>query len=196
MITTSNSTVRLVARAVLAASVLAGVAFCGAAEEDARWVHPLCQPLAVDSNGPFVELADGSLMTIDAQGMRLSQDDGKTWSEAQRVCEGLDGLRDGREPASSSIVRTRGGALVIVYLDSTTLQLQLGPTRSISRKTTAGWRSGRSAAWTAARPGSTGSGSWRATIPTSSVSSRPAAADWLPRSRTWYPTRAATWPAR
>ncbi len=119
MITTTNSTVRPVAWAVFAASVLACVAFCGAAEEDSRWVHPLCLPLAVDSNGPFVELADGSLMTIDAQGVRLSQDDGKTWSEAQRVCEGLDGLRDGREPASSAIVRTRGGSLVIVYLDST-----------------------------------------------------------------------------
>jgi hypothetical protein len=32
----------------------------------------------------------------------------------------LDGLRGGGEPASASIVRTRSGALVIVYLDSTT----------------------------------------------------------------------------
>jgi hypothetical protein len=32
----------------------------------------------------------------------------------------LDGLNEGCEPASSSIVRTRGGALAIVYLDSTT----------------------------------------------------------------------------
>lgn len=115
-----NSIVRPVKLADFAASVLAWAAFCGAAEEDVRWVHPLCQPLAVDSNGPFVELADGSLMTIDPQGTRLSQDDGKTWSEPQKVCEGLDGLRGGGEPASSSIVRTRGGALVIVYLDSTT----------------------------------------------------------------------------
>lgn len=116
----SNSIVRPVTRAPFAASVLAWAALCGAAEEDSRWVHPLCQPLLVDSDGPFVELADGSLMTIDPQGMRRSQDDGKTWSEAQKVCEGLDGLREGREPVSSSIVRTRGGALVVVYLDSTT----------------------------------------------------------------------------
>ena len=196
MIMNSNSIVRPVTRAVFAASVLACAAFCGAAEEDSRWVHPLCQPLAVDSNGPFVELADGSLMTIDAQGMRVSQDDGKTWSEAQRVCEGLDGLREGREPASSSIVRTRRRRAGHRLSGFHHVQLQLGQTRSISRKTTAGWRSGRSAAWTAARPGSTGSGSWRATIPTSSASSKPAAADWWPRCRTWCATRAATWPAR
>ena len=116
----SNSIVRPVTRAVLAASVLAFAALGRAAEEAPRWVHPLCQPLSVDSNGPFVELADGGLMTIDPQGVRISRDDGKTRSEARRVCEGLDGLSEGREPASSSIVRTRGGALVIVYLDSTT----------------------------------------------------------------------------
>jgi sialidase-1 len=116
----ANSIMWPVARAVFAASVLACAALCAVAEEDSRWVHPLCQPLPVDSNGPFVELADGSLMTIDPQGMRVSQDDGKTWSEAQSVCEGLDGLREGREPATFYIVRTRGGALVIVYLDSTT----------------------------------------------------------------------------
>lgn len=121
MIRYSNSIVRPVMRVVLAASILACAAFCGAAEADSRWVHPLCQPLPVDGNGPFVELADGSLMTIDLQGTRLSQDNGQTWSATQKVCEGLDGLREGREPASSAIVRTRGGALVIVYLDSTTL---------------------------------------------------------------------------
>lgn len=120
MIRISNSIVRPGRPAAFAASVLAFAALGGAAEEEARWVHPLCQPLAVDGNGPFVELADGKLMTIDAQGVRVSQDDGRTWSEVQQVCEGLDGLREGREPASSAIVRTQGGALVIVYLDSTT----------------------------------------------------------------------------
>ncbi len=120
MIMSCNSLLRPLTWAIIAASVLASATFCGAAEEDSRWVHPLCQPLVVDSNGPFVELGDGSLMTIDPQGTRRSQDDGQTWSQAQRVCEGLDGLREGREPASASILRTRGGALVIVYLDSNT----------------------------------------------------------------------------
>ena len=36
----TNSVVRPVTRAVLAVSVLACAVFCGAAEEDSRWVHP------------------------------------------------------------------------------------------------------------------------------------------------------------
>lgn len=115
-----DSMVRRAPRAILAASAMAWAALCGAAEQDARGMHPLCQPLPVDGNGPFVELADGSLMTIDAQGMRVSRDDGKTWSEARSICQGLDGLSGGREPATLYIVRTRAGALVIVYLDGTT----------------------------------------------------------------------------
>ena len=59
-------------------------------------------------------------MTIDIKGMRVSKDDGKSWSEAVPVCEGLAGLRGGKEPAAFYIVRTKSGALVIVYLDSTT----------------------------------------------------------------------------
>lgn len=116
----SNLTVQLVVRAILTSLLLVWPAIVPAAEEDARWIHPLCRPLDIDSNGPFVELADGSLMTIDPQGMRVSQDNGRTWSDPQKVCDGLDGLNEGREPASFSLVRTRAGTLVIVYLDSTT----------------------------------------------------------------------------
>lgn len=93
--------------------------FCWSAEE-ARWVNPLCQPLWVERNGPFVELADGRLMTIDRQGMRTSSDDGKTWSEPQPICEGLAGLREGKEPATFYIVRTKSGVLSILFLNATT----------------------------------------------------------------------------
>lgn len=82
---------------------------------DGRWVHPLCQTLPVDRNGPFVELADGSLMTIDSQGMRVSTDDGARWSEASPVCEGLND----KEPSSHRLVRTKSDALVMVHLDFT-----------------------------------------------------------------------------
>ena len=53
MIMHRNSIVRPVKRAILAASVLACATFCSAAEEDSRWVHPLCRLLAIDSNGTF-----------------------------------------------------------------------------------------------------------------------------------------------
>lgn len=93
---------------------------CLASENESRWVHPLCQPLPLDRNGPLVELADGSLMTISREGTRISKDDGKTWSEARPVPEGIGGLRDGQEPATVYLVRTESGALVAVYLDSNT----------------------------------------------------------------------------
>lgn len=81
--------------------------------DEARWVHPLCQPLSVERNGPFVELLDGTLATVDEKGFRISKDDGKTWSEPTPVCEGLNP----REPASYYLLRTQRGTLVMVYLN-------------------------------------------------------------------------------
>lgn len=81
--------------------------------EKSRWVHPRCQLLAIDRNGPFLELPGGRLMTVDSQGMRVSNDDGKTWSEARPVCRGINS----GEAASFHILRTRTGTLVIVYLN-------------------------------------------------------------------------------
>ncbi len=81
--------------------------------DDARWVHPLCQPLEVTSGGPFVVLEDGNLATVDHQGFRVSKDDGRTWSEPTPVCEGLSPT----EPASRYLLRTRNGTLVMVYLN-------------------------------------------------------------------------------
>ncbi len=110
--------------AAVVVQLVAWGAMCPAGEGEARWINPLCQPLAVDGNGPFVELADGNLMTIAPRGVRVSRDDGRTWSETQVVCDGLGGLRNGTEPASASIIRTASGVLAIVYLDSTTYQFK------------------------------------------------------------------------
>jgi hypothetical protein len=84
--------------------------------EENRWVHPLCQPAVVDRNRPLLAQADGSLLMLDVKGLRTSQDDGKTWSEPQAVCPGIHPT----EPASSYLVKSKTGALVIVYLDCTT----------------------------------------------------------------------------
>ncbi len=78
-----------------------------------RWVHPLAQPLEIDRNGPFVELADGSLATVDEQGFRISKDNGKTWSQPIFVCKGINP----KEPASYYLLRTRNNNLVLVYLN-------------------------------------------------------------------------------
>ncbi|MCL5097587.1 MAG: glycoside hydrolase [Candidatus Omnitrophica bacterium] len=58
-------------------------------------------------------LPGNKLTTVDAQGMRTSTDDGRTWSEAQPVGKGINP----DEPASFQMVRTADGALVIIYLD-------------------------------------------------------------------------------
>jgi sialidase-1 len=91
------------------------LALCGAPAEEGRWIHPLCKLNDVDRNAPFVAAADGSLLSIDAKGFRTSKDDGKTWSEPVPVCEGLKP----EEPAVSYLMQTRGGTLVVVYLNFT-----------------------------------------------------------------------------
>jgi len=77
-----------------------------------RWVHPLAQPLPAQCDGPFVLLADGSLATVDADGFRISHDDGLTWSAPTRVCDGISST----EPASRYLLLTRDGTLVLIYL--------------------------------------------------------------------------------
>ncbi len=80
---------------------------------DVRWIHPLVQTLEIDRNGPFVNLDDNSIGTIDIHGFRVSKDDGKTWSEAIPVCKGIDP----EEPASYYLLRTKNNTLIFVYLN-------------------------------------------------------------------------------
>jgi hypothetical protein len=83
-----------------------------AADDGGLWTHPLCQPLATRQFGPFLELPDGGLLTIEPQGMRSSGDDGATWSEAIPVAGGIPGAS-----SEHAIVRTSTGVLVMLYLD-------------------------------------------------------------------------------
>ena len=85
----------------------------GATEVENRWVHPLFQPLQADRNGPFSDLSDGRLWTVDEGGFRTSQDDGLTWSEPQPICQGIKPS----EAAGCQILRTKDNTLVTVYLD-------------------------------------------------------------------------------
>ena len=96
------------------------VAISGAAADEGRWVQPLCHPNSVDRNGPFLAMPDGGLMTVDAKGLKTSKDDGKTWSEPQPVCQGIPPA----EPASYYLMRTKSGALVVVYLNYSNVKLE------------------------------------------------------------------------
>lgn len=78
------------------------------------WVHPLFQRLETDCKGPFVALRDGRLLTVNDKGLRISQDDGKTW---EQTVAGAHGQNPEEEPGSCHVVETTNGTLVMVYLD-------------------------------------------------------------------------------
>jgi len=78
------------------------------------WAHPICKPLPTDRKGPFLPLSDGSLLTVDAQELSVSHDDGKTWGERTPAAHG----QGPTEPASCYLLETAAGTLVMVYLDT------------------------------------------------------------------------------
>ena len=78
-----------------------------------RWIHPVFEPLDIETNGPFVAMPDGGLLTLDAEALTTSEDDGGTWSDPRPASFG----QHPREPASYYLLRARSGVLVLVYLD-------------------------------------------------------------------------------
>ena len=80
--------------------------------KEGRWVHPAFQTLQGVRNGPFVELADGRLLTVDERGLGVSSDDGATWSDAPPICAGVTS-----EPLIHFLLRTGSGVLVMLYVD-------------------------------------------------------------------------------
>ena len=85
-------------------------------QTEERWIHPKCKPLQIDTFGPFVELSDGSIMAARGNSTIVSEDNGKTWSEPTPIYEGPPpGV-----PASGQIIKTRDGAIVLIYHDPST----------------------------------------------------------------------------
>ncbi len=80
-----------------------------------RWINPAVEMLELTHKPPFATLSNGDLATIDAEGFRISKDDGKTWSNPVPVCKGLDP----EEPASFYLLKTKNNTLVFVYLNFT-----------------------------------------------------------------------------
>ena len=81
-----------------------------------RWIHPLCHLLEASRNGPFIALDDDSLLTIDEEGVKISRDDGRSWSPPISF---LPGIKSG-EPGSYYVLQAGSKTLVTVYLDFTT----------------------------------------------------------------------------
>jgi sialidase-1 len=80
-----------------------------------RWIHPLCQPLDITKNGPFVQLDNGELMVVDGKVLKTSTDGGKNWAPAGG--EIASGMKLGHVGHVGLLLRTRDRAIVIVYLD-------------------------------------------------------------------------------
>ena len=107
---------------LLAALALISIAVASAAgdEPEPPWVHPSCKPLPSDKTGPFVETSDGRLLIVEHNQVLTSDDDGATWTPQGTLYEGESpGIPDGgASPVNRNpLIRTRSGALVLVYLD-------------------------------------------------------------------------------
>ena len=92
-------------------------AICDARSQDGGdcelWVHPMCQRLDLPRRGPLLAMADGRLMTVDAAGLAVSDDDGQSWGETIAAAHG----QDPTELASCYLLETPSSTLVMVYLD-------------------------------------------------------------------------------
>lgn len=81
------------------------------------WTDPRCTLLPLTRRGPFIELSDGSLMTIGEGGMCVSVDEGRTWSEPRPMGEHVNTWESA---AGLKYFKTRSGAIVAVYMDMAT----------------------------------------------------------------------------
>lgn len=91
---------------------------------DSIELDPRCQPLPTDVLGPFVNLADGGVLAVDGNGVIISTDDGKTWSERRLVIPADKNMAIRPERA---ILRTRDGAIVLVFLDNKSFSAKWKP---------------------------------------------------------------------
>lgn len=88
------------------------------ADKNALRLHHLCTILPNERFGQFVELNDGSLLTIftfnNTSNISISRDDGATWSD--REIKDENGLKINNICNAAPLLRTKSGVLVLVYM--------------------------------------------------------------------------------
>ena len=111
----------------------------GAGQE--LWFEPRCKVLPLSKSGPFVELDEGRLLTVEGNSVVTSNDDGKTWSAPRTIYDGpAPGI-----PSSGVLLRTRHGEIVLVYMDFAT---QVSIVRGWDAVKAQPPKGGRRAVWT------------------------------------------------
>jgi hypothetical protein len=83
---------------------------------DETWIEPRCQKLPFEKLGPFVHLSDGRILCLQGNTTSLTADGGQTWSTPKPI---YDGPKPG-VPGNSVAVRTKAGAIVVVFADQST----------------------------------------------------------------------------
>lgn len=81
------------------------------------WLDERCEKIPTTQMGPFITLDDGTVMTIDDNATRVSSDEGKSWSEPRTI---HDGPEPGIPSDASVLLRTKSGAIILVYMDMST----------------------------------------------------------------------------
>ncbi len=85
-------------------------------------LDPRCKtlPMTGESSVPgLVPLSDGSLMTVVGNAVMTTRDDGKTWSTPRTI---FDGPGPGIPSEACVLLKTQSGAVVIVYMDLSTMK--------------------------------------------------------------------------
>ena len=85
-------------------------------------LDPRCKKLPFSGDwgvAGLVELRDGSLMTLYGDSTATTNDDGKTWTPREKI---YDGPGPGTPFGHGPLLKTRSGAIVLIYLDLSTLK--------------------------------------------------------------------------
>jgi len=82
-------------------------------KEKTVWINPICEKLNIEGKGPFVKINEDIIMTVESKGVKISNNDGKTWSNSTFVCDGISDT----EPASKYLLLTKKRTLILLYLN-------------------------------------------------------------------------------